>query len=636
MKRYALALLLHPYKNGIMQHSVIRASMTVFIEMLCSLLQRFPQIRFNIVIPAYILECADPLLTVKLRDLCKRSLVEIVCTGYTEPFLSLSPAQLTIKNIQHGMHVIEELTGQVPRGFLPPFSNWEPSFIEHLRSAGFRYVLLSNELFSPETHAVPGYWVAEHTGSSIGLIGTNVLSNASIQNGFFDSVRSFFTYESTSVPDPFAVLHYLMPLQTEKIDEACGNVLYMVEEIDKHLLQYQPVCLGELLSTVNPVGMQYVPTSLQLERRGAVDLHFMNYLFSFDQIGFMQRKLLDIYERLTPYLSEKSAVPLLKELFLAQDINRLHPGRESGFERAADRAVTYRRLIAIDTQLRHLSKNSGVRTRITDFLHNGGKAIILSNKNLKAVIDPQIGGQITGLDFRPRHVNLCAMYNPTRRTHPDIIVSGTSRTLFLDRIVNDSPADQLDSTHLYNDSSNLGKRTMDYKIRKNGGGITVSMMHAGSFMCDDKPQPLAVEKVLGLEEEQSDISFVYQFSNPSLLQYSFIFTTELNLFLPGITADQVFLHAGKSNYTSPGRQLLRLPDLTSWYIDDPVSGIRITLQTQKPLTLWTVPPPDDSHADGVTLMLSTPVAMEPSSRFKIIGKLSFKPLNVQTGPEDAF
>lgn len=635
MKRYALALLIHPYKTGVVPRSQLRASTSLLIETLCSVLLQYPQMRFNLVLPGYILEAADPLLSARLRDLCKRLLLEMICTGYTEPFLSLSPADLSVSNIMHGVHVIEELTGQTPRGFLPPFSNWEPSFIKHLRTSGFRYSLLSNELFSHETQNVPGYWVAEHTGSSIGLIGTNILDTATIKNNFIDTIKTLFTSEAAAMQDPFAVLHYLMPLQPDKLEESCANILHMAKTIDKNLLHYQPVCISDFISTVNPVGMQYIPASLQTKRCGTVDLHFMNYLFSFDQIGFLQRKVLDIFERLTPYLEGKKATTLLHELFFAQDINRFLPGNEAGFEVASDRSDTYRHIINIDANLRQLSQNSGVRTRITDFLHNGGKTIIISNKNLKLFIDPQNGGQITGLDFRPRQINLCSMYNPQRRKLPDIIVSGSSRTWFLDRILQDPENSPDSATHLFNDTSNLQHGAMSYKMRKNSEGSTLSLMQTGSFINDEKIQPLLVEKVFGIENEHAEISFVYQFSNPSLIQYHFIFATELNLFFPGFSQGEVQLSTGKCRYSLADNKLLQLPDLTSWYIEDPYGGIRVTFQMQKPATIWCLPSPQNVTPDGIPLIMTTAVIMEPSSRFKIVGKISCKPLKAQAGLDDA-
>ncbi|MBN1757200.1 MAG: DUF1926 domain-containing protein [Chitinispirillaceae bacterium] len=635
MKRDALALLLHPYKNGLVSPSFLRESINRFFTELFSILQQFPQLRFNLVIPGYILEAADPIYLAQLRDFGKRAIIELICTGYTEPFLSFSPPELTIKNIRHGLKVIEELTGMVPRGFLPPFSNWEPSFIAELRNAGMRYVLLSNELFTDEIRSACGYWVTEHAGSSIGLIGTNVLNPFQPQPDFIEYLRSIYAKNSTPDIEPFIILHYPLPLCSQKTDDARDFFRTTIEEIEKHLLSFQPACLGDILGNVNPVGMQYIPTSLQMGRRGMVDLHFLNYLFSFDQIGFLQRKLLDIFNRYQSLTNPRPPVELLRELYFLQDINRFLPGNESGFEVATDREATYSRLIAVDREISTREKNDGGRVSITDFLHNGGKTIILSNNAIKLFISHLTGGQIIGCDLRRPCVNLCSVYNRARRRQPDIIVSDASRTWFLDRILPEHLSENDHNALLTTDTADFHSGDFDYKIHATPSGTSVSLVRTGSFQRDDRHYPLRIDKVFGIEHEHPELLFVYQLSNPSLMTVGFTFATELNLYLPGSSTGQVSLKAEKNRYNSPGRQLLRLPDGTSWELQDAKSGITIMLQTQKPATLWCLPSSTTEPADGYRIILTWPIVLEASSQFKILGKIICKLPRRASGGTDA-
>ena len=636
MKRDALALLLHPYKNGLVPRSVLKDSIGRFFTELFSLQQRFPQMRFNLVLPGYILECADPLQLAQLRDLGKRAVVELMCTGYTEPFLSFSPPELTVKNIRYGLNVIEELTGMVPRGFLPPFSNWEPSFIADLRQAGLRYVLLSNELLTAETRPLCGYWVTEHAGSSIGLIGTTELNLSAPQTDFIEWLRQTYIRNTAQVMDPFLVLHYLLPLCSPKTDETHTALRFTIEELEKNLLSYQPVCLSDFLETTSPVGMQYIPTSLQTGRRGAVDLHFLNYLFSFDQIGFLQRKLLDIFDRLQSSGDSRFAEPRLRDLFFVQDINRFLPGAESGFEVAADREATYARLVKIDHAIDALQKNDGGRVSINDYLHNGGKTIILANSALKLFISHLAGGQLIGFDLRKACVNLCSVYNPARRKQPDIIVPNASRTWFLDRILPETLSGNDYEALIAGDTGDFHSGAFDYKIHTTTGGINVSLVRTGSCRHDEHMYPLRIEKVFGIEHEHPELTFVYQIHNPSLMAVNFTFATELNLYFPGITSGQVRLTAGKNSYDQPGFRFLRLPDLTYWEINDRSGGIQLRLQTQKAATLWLLPQtPASQSRQGIRAVLTWPVTLEPSSQLKLLGKIICKSLRRESGGDDA-
>lgn len=639
MKRHTLALLLHPFKNGLLPRPLLRESIDGFFEILFAMHQRFPQLRLNLVIPGYFLECLDPMHQARLRDMCNRAMMELICTGYTEPFASLSPPELTIENIRHGLQVIKELTGQTPFGFLPPFSNWEPSLIGDLRAMGLRYTLLSNELFPEDTKKICGYWVAEHAGSSIGLVGTNVLNSSTTGPDFIGWLQDMFAGADAAVPEPFLTLHFLIPIRSDKSDESYRFLERTIESVEKNLLNFQPVCIGDLLSTANPAGLQYIPGSLQLGRRGAVDLHFLNYLFSFHQVGFMQRKLLDIYDRLpSPEEDDRSRARLLHDLFFVQDINRFLPGNDAGFELHSDRETTYSRLIAIDRQIHARARTSGGRVRITDFLRNGGKTIILSNSNIKAFIDHLHGGQIIGFDFRRQGVNLCSVYNPSRLPQPDINVPGASRTWFLDRILPAVGTEWDSSSHLSENLGDFNTGSFDYKIRKSSGGINVSLIRAGSFLQADHPCPLHVEKILGLERDNAQLLFIYQISNPSLMQYHFTFSTEINLFLPGIASECARLRAGDKTYERTGLELLRIPSVTAWDIEDPAGGIRFHLETQKPLTLWCLPPePPNAPIEGLRLVMTFPVVLEPSAHTKITGKIFCKSTKKtsRTGDVDA-
>lgn len=634
MKRNTIGLLLHPYKNGLIPKGILRETIDRFFRKLFSLHHSFPQLRFNIVISGYILECTDQLLLAQLRDLCSRNITELVCTGYTEPFLSLSPPGLTIRNLHYGLQVIEELTGKRPQGFLPPFSNWEPSFISELRSLGFRYALLASELFTPETRSACGYWVAEHAGSSIGVIGTH-LTGINTTAGYFDFLQNIFTNNSHPVSAPFIAPFHLLPLCSDATDDAYRFLDESVAEIEKNLLSLQPVCFGEFLGTVNPVGLQHIPASLQMSRRGSPDLHFPNHLFSFDQVGFMQRKLLDVYGRMEAF-DRRTAAPLLRELFSVQDINRFLPNDESGFEIPADRETTYRRLIAVDLQVRRLNGSTGSRVGITDFLRNGGKTIILSNGRIKTFIEHLSGGQITGFDYRERSVNLCSVYNPVRYHQPDIIVTGSSRTWFCDRILADRGNEPDSSSQLEADTSDFKSSEFDYKIHKTSHGINVSLIRTGSFSSDDRLCPLNIEKVFGLEKDNAELSFVYQYTNPSLMTCSFIFSTELYLHLPGIVTGNAHLTAGKSRYTTIGREVLRLPHITSWNIEDRKAGIQFILHTQKPVTFWCIPPsPPEKPVEGVRIILTTAISLNPSAQSKCIGKIICKSMKKENGETDA-
>ena len=418
-----------------MPRTVLKESIDRFVRNLLALVSDFPHLRFNLVLPAYILECINPILLLQLRDIYKKGHFEWLLTGYTEPFLSLSPPQLTNDNIRYGLQIYSELVGETPSGYMPPFSNFEPSLIELIKANGLNYLVVLNGLLPVSLKSLCGYWMAEHSGSSIALIATEVIRHTTAPVDFKNWLEKIYSSDKNdSSSDKIATLQYQFPLKEEGESDPFRWLHYAASEIDKHILNYQPITFSELLSSSQPLGLQYIPASLLMGTRNQVDLHFLNYLHSFDQIGIMQRKLMDIHNQVLSIKDNKISFPLKHKLFFIQDINRFLPGKECGFENTSDRLWTFSNMIDLEKEISEKNNSSGGQIRIADFLRNGNKSIILSNKAVKLYIDYSCGGTIFEFDYYDRKLNLCAAYNPLQHQRPDILVAGKSRSWFLDRI----------------------------------------------------------------------------------------------------------------------------------------------------------------------------------------------------------
>ena len=147
------------------------------------------------------------------------------------------------------------------------------------------------------------------------------------------------------------------------------------------------------------------------------------------------------------------------------------------------------KLIDVENAL-HTRKNiKGGQIRITDFLRNGSKSIVLSNKALKTYIDCVNGGSIFEFDFRERSLNLCSAYNPSLHHPPNITSPGKSRTWFLDRLL----SEEAKSSDLLNDTcKDLGNFSgqFDYKVRKTTDGVKATLLRQGSILQGEKFYPI--------------------------------------------------------------------------------------------------------------------------------------------------
>ncbi len=634
MKRHAVALLLQPYKNRLMEKSELKGSIDRFAEQLLELGSGYPNFHFNVALPAYILELLDPLLLSKLREAHKRGCLEWLLTGYTEPFLSFSPAWLTEDNIRRGIRVFSELSGAAPAGFVPPFSNWEPSLIGPLRAMGLSCAVVSAAALPPQARNFCGYWTAEHTGNTIALFPGHVLHHYSAPADIIDWLEKLISRDERHAGiDKLATVHYLLPLQPESGIDPYRWLKFAAGELDKHLLRYQPVLLQEALSLQQPVGLQHLPACLPpLGIQDEQEPHyFLNKLRSFDQVGIMQRKMMEICDRVASLKDSRLAGQLKHRLYFLQDINRYLPAPNSGFTVLSDRMWTYGQLIDID---RILSGSEGVgngRIQITDFLRNGNKSIIMSNDSLKVFLDYKNGGRLFELDYCHRAVNLFASFNPLPHTPPDILSPSTSYTAFIDRILPEHAAAADIIAGSVHDTGNFAEGAFEYKIKKTPDSVKTILSRQGAFLHHEKLFPLNMEKVFGLEKNEANLSFVYQLVNPSLTNLGFVFAVELTLSLPGAIDRNVRLTNNNTVYANMGWEPIMLEHTVKWSISDLTAGVRLQFITQKPLDVFILPLPEKGQridpACGSRIVLVAPVALEQSSAWQLMGAMSFRKIH---------
>lgn len=633
MKRHAVALILQPYKNRLMQPGALKESINRFAEQLLALNADHPNFHFNVALPGYILECINPLLLSKLREMHKRGSLEWLLTGYTEPFLSFFPIPLVEGNIRKGIEVFTELTGAAPAGFMPPFSNWEPAYITTLHNLGLSQTVLSSAALPPEARNRCGYWTAEQMGDSIALFPSHVLHHYSAPADIIDWLEKLISRDDqTHGNESLVALQYLLPLEPAGGIDPYRWLKFALAEIDKRILLYQPLLLNEARALQPPIGLQHLPACLPLhDPQDQGEPHFfLNRLHSFDQIGIIQRKMMGLCDRVQAIKEQRLAAKLRHRLYFLQDINRYLSMNGAGFTALADRLWSFGQLILIEKEVRSYEKIEGGRIRISDFLRNGNKSIIMSNESLKVYCDYKNGGHIFELDYRDRALNLCAAYNPLPHSPPDILSPGKSFTSFIDRIhpKETTAADFIAGT--VRDLGNFADGAFEYKIKKTSTSVKTVLSRQGSFERGDKPLPLNMEKVFGLEKNSGTFSFVYQLGNHALTSMVFTFAIELAFSLPGAVDRQARLLCGKDNHVNIGWECVQLDQATKWSLVDLSAGVRLHFITQKPLDVFCLPIMGGDHAPdpscGVRIILVSRVTLEQSSSWTLIGNIICKKL----------
>ncbi len=631
MKRHSIVLLIQPYKNGLIPKVQLEESINRFADRLIALCSKHTHLRYNIILPAYILEHIDPLKLPQLRELFNKNIIEWLLTGYTEPFVSFSPDWLTSENIRHGISVFNQLTGSNPAGYCPPFSNWEPSHIDILSCTGIKYSVISKGVLAKDTQNSCGYWITEHTGNSMAIFPATVFCSCDAPARPINWIEKELKNRECKTDLPgVVILKYLLPLNGDTETDPYAWLETISSGLNRKILHYHPVRIQDILANNAPLGLQYLPASLAPSKDQPANIFFRNYLHSHDQFGILQRKLTEACQEVKSLEDRKQKSKITKKLFMVQDINRYLPSETAGFTCIEDRLWTYGELIGIEEEIQCHKGNNG-QIRLMDFLRNGYKSIILSNKHIKAYLDHKKGGHIFALDYLDRAYNVCATYNPHVRTQPDILDPRGTHFSFMDHIYTDlTAADGNDQYHLDKpDCGNFSASPFEYTFKKTSSGAKIVLSRQGSFVNNEKQFPLSMEKVFGLEGEKSVLTFAYQLSNPSMANYSFVFAIRISLALPGVTSGNSRL-IYRNEFQTIGAQPMQINNINSWVIQDKSAGTALHFSTPKKTTILLSPscssetPNEPTLSNGITLSIVNPVTIDVSSLWSFMGKITFR------------
>lgn len=641
MKRHCVALLVHPYKNRLIPREELRESLDGCLRELVAIAEDHRGVRFNLVVPGYILELADGIVLNGIRELRKRGALEWLATGYTEPFVSMSPAWLSRQNVESGIDTYAELLGTKPEGYVPPFANWEPSFIEVLRDLGLTYGVLSEGVFAADYRHRLGFWTAEHAGASIGLFPVHAFHHSNAPASLREWLRHAFGADTEGrTPNTLAGIQYMVPLDAPHTEASLGWLRGAAEALEEMSLEFQSVLFGEYFSDNQPLGLQYVPPSLVFDREREERIHsFGNWLFTHDQVGMIHRKMTEVCGAVASRKDTRTRDRLVRQLFFVQDINRFLPGPASGFPHLSDRLWSYRRLVEIEGVLSEEVHLKGGQIRIADYLRNGSKSIVMSNKGLTVGIDHRKGGAVFELDFRERALNLLAGYNHHPHVVPGIVVPGESRMAFVDHFL---PPDVRRAESVGGASTQLGDflgGRFEYKIKKTKTGVKAVLTRQGALLQGGRNCPLNMEKVFALEGDGSGLSFVYQLSNGSLTPYSFTFATEMTFSLLGAAGGEAQVELGDSEAHTLGREPLWREGIKQLVLTDRRAGVKVQLGLQKEINVWCFPVGDgvgeDTPYQGTTMVISVPVELAGNSAWTLMGKLSCRKLRRKEEARDA-
>jgi hypothetical protein len=507
-----------------------------------------------------------------------------------------------------------------------------------LKNNGISSVVVSKELFPRNCQNYCGYWITEFNSKTMALVPTHNLHYYNAPANILNWVERQIDNHQNGTQLKILTLEYLVPLVPDIPERNADPFQWLkafAASLDTLLIHFQLSLMHEITSLVHPLGLQYLPSSLLFKPAEVESYNFFsNYLFTFDTVGIMQRKMLAIAEDIKSFAHTKEGMGLTKQLFFIQDINRFLPGRSSGVQDINDRNWTFGRMIEIEHELIKRQPVKGGQIRIADVLRNGMKTIVLSNNAITVYIDYKQGGQILEMDYLTRHVNLCAAAHPENHMPPRITSIGKSRTSFIDHFLPDDCQMPDFINIMTKELGDFVSGEFEYKVKKVVSGAKAILTRQGSLINNGKIFPVTMEKVLGLETDSPELSFAYQLSNHSLTPYSFKFAIECNFSFPGALSQHAEISCNGRTANNFIWERTTFDQTTSWVISDSALGTAIEIVTQKPVALWCYPISQSIPYQGTTVVLSIPVTLEGNAVWSLVGRITLKKIRVRGAVTD--
>jgi 4-alpha-glucanotransferase len=452
--KFQLVLLIHAHQpvgnfDDVLE-SAYAKSYLPFVE----LLEKHPAIRLGLHYSGSLLEWierAHPEYFGRLKRLANREQVEIVGGGFYEPILVAIPPEDQQEQIRRLSEYIERHFQTRPRGAWLAERVWEPQLPSTLGPAGVEYSLVDDNHFLGagfELSQMFGYYVAEDMGATVKVLPGLKSLRYLIPFRGVDEITQFLHGAANDHPGGFAA----MGDDLEKFGvwpgtyEHCyrngwlENFFSALERCSDWLEMSTP---GEAVSSHPPLGRADLPTASYTEMmewalptparnryhgltqefsarpdclpflRGGI---WRGFFSKYSESNLLHKKMLHVSKKLQLLANSRrrdavfcEARERARTLLLRGQCNDPYwHGVFGGLYAPHLRTAVWRSLVeaeAIADSLRHRSRHFAEAAPV-DFNADGRDEIYLASENYAALVDPNDGGTLCALDFRPAKATL--------------------------------------------------------------------------------------------------------------------------------------------------------------------------------------------------------------------------------------
>ncbi len=654
MKKLRLVMVLHGHQPVGNLEDIFRSACEKCYEPVLSSVKEHRDIHLGLHFSGVLLEWIEnnrPTVMDMICELVSSRQVELLGGGMYEPILSAIPEADAVTQLDLMSSWLYDRFGVRPKGAWLAERIWEPQMVGLLSRMGHTYTLVDEIAIQRAAildRASDGYWTTEQAGQVLNLFPIDKSLRYSVPfkpidhvMGKLEELFERYDYTTVTLSDDMEKLGMWSGTEKTMLQEKWwDNFLSSVVEASDWLETKSPLQVIESSDSrgrVYPPSSSYeeleswaLPFSIQEELaiRGKDNLRpgthptWHGFLAKYPEADRLHKKMLLVSAKLLEALDDDAPWEDEHEqarysLLEAQCHCAYWHGLFGGLYLPHLRHAVYSRLIKAESILDCRSQgDEWISYDETDLDSDGKEEILLESALLSAHLDPNKGGVLAELDFRPSNLSLTDTM--TRRKEYNLgieekaqdeqaevlarmVQDRWTRKCFMDRFP--SPATTLEE--LQSDSYVEEGDFLDtpYSVEKieideDSYEFKLSLSRNGTIARGDVRYRIVVEKFFTIPGDQAVIQVLYRIRNTEDIPIDLLFCPELNLSLsPGEPSKQ---HVELDSMVGPGpraRSSGEHEDAPWIALVDDSSRLRLDLHMQPSTNVWRFPIETVSRSD---------------------------------------
>ncbi|MEK6714974.1 MAG: alpha-amylase/4-alpha-glucanotransferase domain-containing protein [Candidatus Omnitrophota bacterium] len=432
MNEAYLSLAFHLHQPvGNFESVIERAYQNCYLPFI-NLFSEFPEIKFSLHISGCLLDYLEVKhsdFLSKLKGMAACGQLELISGGYYEPILIAIPEADVLGQIKMLSKYIAKRFNYKPKGAWIPERVWRPELTTLLNQAKIKYCILDDTHFLKaglKKEELYGYFLTGRGKEKLAVFPSDKHLRYSIP---FAPVSEVFAYFAEVAQTKAQTLSKrVRPLLTygddaEKFGEWPGTYKWVYEEkwlinflsqLRKNSPWFKTVHFSDYLETYPALGEIEIPESSYDEMLEWTGGSWLNFLKKYPEADQMHKKMFYVSRKISSTLAKtKADADKLREakhlLYRGQCNCAYWHGVFGGLYLYHLRSAIYENLIAaekIADEVIHKKEKAWQEVKLIDFDNDGKEEVIMESPSFSLCLDPQDGGVLKELDYRPQNINL--------------------------------------------------------------------------------------------------------------------------------------------------------------------------------------------------------------------------------------